>query len=136
MKSVYVFAVFLALVCGGSGFARSSRSQYSCNDGDMTVSFSRNAEGSKTHGVVSLNDPAVVDYFRSVLGNDFSDYYNGIGVSISGGDVFCGESENFCSIMVRRSEAKLFRSGGGYLFEIKTDNAAASWFFESCRLQS
>jgi hypothetical protein len=36
--------------------------------------------------------------------------------------------------MARRSDTKLLRIGEGYLFEIKTDGAAAVWFFETCNL--
>jgi membrane-bound inhibitor of C-type lysozyme len=132
MKSIKLFAVSITVLCGSAAFADASSFQYSCNNGDMTVRFTE--AGSQLHGLVSIHNQGVVNHFRRVLGNDFNDYYNGIGVWTSGADVFCTENENSCSITGSRSNARLTRQGEGYVFEIKTEYATANWFFESCRL--
>ncbi len=111
MKSFKFLAATIALVSGSSAFAEVPSLQYSCNDDDMTVRFTRNGEGAtpQFHGRVSIQDQGVVEYFKRVLGNDFSDYYNGVGVWTGGGDVFCQVSENSCNAMLTRSETKLYR---------------------------
>ena len=132
MKSMRLLAFSITALCGSAAFADASSFQYSCNNGDMAVLFAE--AGSQLHGLVSVHNQGVVDHFRRVLGNDFNDYYNGIGVWTSGADVFCTADANSCNITGNRSNARLIRQGEGYVFEIKTEYATANWFFEICRL--